>query len=343
MRRGGSIIGLAVAFVAVASTYALAQGGPFGIATPEPGGAAWAGPLAPLFAEIAAWQTRFYQQLTNALATMKQSGSDFWLLAGVSFLYGIFHAAGPGHGKAVISAYILASNETLKRSVAIAFAASFVQALTAILIVSILAGILNVTSVTMTKATNILEIGSYAMIVVVGAWLLWSRLRPHRHAHGHSHHHEHDDHHHHDHHHHDQLGLRPHNLSAAAVVDGDHDHGHSHAPDPAMLAAPLSFRSAWAAILAVGIRPCSGAIIVLVFALSQGLFAAGIASTFVMAIGTAITVSTLAGLAVLARDFAVRLTGGGRMLSLVLRSVEIIAAAAVLLLGLLLLGGALST
>ena len=82
--------------------------------------------------------------------------------------------------------------------------------------------------------------------------------------------------------------------------------------------------------------------IVLVFAYAQGLAAAGIASTFIMAIGTAITVSALASLAVLARDVAVRATGGGHRLTFVLRAIEIAAALAVLLFGLLLLGGALS-
>jgi len=323
---------LAVAAVLIGlPTLALAQSGPFGIGTPEPGGAAWAGPLAPFFAQIAAWQTEFYRQLTDTLGAMKEDGSAIWVLAGVSLLYGIFHAAGPGHGKAVISSYLLASGETLKRGIVISFAAAFVQALTAIVLVSILAGILNVTSVTMSATTNILEIGSYALIVAVGVWLLWSRLRN-----SGDHHHHHGDHHDHDHHDHP----RPAGLGAAATAEAEHH--HSHAPDPEIVSRPLTLRSAWTAVLAVGIRPCSGAVIVLVFALSQGLFAAGIASTFVMAIGTAITVSALASLAVLARDFAVRLFGSGNRLSFVLRAIEIAAAAAVLLLGLVLLGGALS-
>ena len=316
-------VGAAAVFVPAA---VLAQSGPFGIGAPEPGGAAWAGPFAPLFGRIAAWQADFYQQLTEALAELKEQGSAFWLLAGVSFLYGVFHAAGPGHGKAVISAYLLASGETLKRGVAISFAAAFVQALAAIALVAALAGILNATSVTMSRTTNILEIVSYALIVAIGTWLLWSRLR------GHGHHH-------HDHHEHDDGHAHAKDLGAAAVETHHHSH---HAPDPAIVAAPLTLRSAWAAILAVGIRPCSGAVIILVFSLSQDLFAAGIASTFVMAVGTAITVSSLAALAVLARDFVLRMSGGGQRFSRLLKAIEIGAALAVLLFGALLLGGALS-
>lgn len=394
MRRSAGLTALAIVLAAL-PVAALAQG-PFGIGAPEPSGAAWAGPLAPLFDEIAALQTSFYRQLTDAIGSMREDGSAFWLLAGVSFLYGIFHAAGPGHGKAVITAYLLASGETLKRGVVIAFAAAFVQALVAVALVAVLAGILQVTATSMTDATRALEIGSYLMIVAIGLWLLWTRIRGHghhHHAHAHDHaahdgdHHAHDhashQHAHHDHVHDDDgadqtsnsaaphpalnfaamhagpsaIGLavpeaagRPHHHDHddhghSETHDRDHDHeghDHSHAPDPELLRQPLTLRSAWAAIVAVGLRPCSGAIIVLVFALAQGLFAAGIASTFVMAVGTAITVSLLATLAVLARDLALRLTGGGRSVTTILRVIEIAAAAAVLALGLLLLGGALS-
>jgi ABC-type nickel/cobalt efflux system permease component RcnA len=100
---------------------------------------------------------------------------------------------------------------------------------------------------------------------------------------------------------------------------------------------------AWAAVVAVGVRPCSGAIIVLVFALSQGLFLAGVAATFVMAIGTGLTVAVLAALAVSARNVAVRLSNtGSPAAERVIRMAEIATAAGVLLFGLLLLGGALA-
>ena len=85
-----------------------------------------------------------------------------------------------------------------------------------------------------------------------------------------------------------------------------HDHalGHSRAPDPKMLAKPLTASRTWAATLAVGIRPCSGAIIVLVFALSQQLLLASIGSVLAMSLGTFITVSSLAALTVSAKDAA---------------------------------------
>lgn len=82
-------------------------------------------------------------------------------------------------------------------------------------------------------------------------------------------------------------------------------------PDPSQLQGPWSWRQALAIAVAVGIRPCTGAILVLVFAIGQGLMWAGVFATFAMAIGTAITVSILAALAVGSRELAMRL-GGGR-------------------------------
>ncbi len=341
-------------------------GGPLGIGTPEVGAGNWGGPLAPIFIQIAAWQASFYRQLTDNLSSIPDGSGFLWVLLGISFLYGIFHAAGPGHGKAVITSYLLATGETLRRGVVIAFAAAFVQAVTAIALVSIATGLLKATAMTMTNATNVLEIGSYAMIVAVGVWLLWTRIRGHRPQ---------------------AVRLRPgkprNRLSPAPVtavprelpieyfprsmrgenlparfaaepmpasmtdarwLEPAHDHAdHNHAPNPQALSGKLTLAKAWSAIVAVGIRPCSGAIIVLVFALSQGLYAAGVASTFVMAIGTGLTVSLLASLAVLARDVMFRFTTRrSPAVALLGRSIEILAALAVIVLGLLLLGGALS-
>ena len=129
----------------------------------------------------------------------------------------------------------------------------------------------------------------------------------------------------------------------------DHDHvhdehcGHSHGPTPDQLAGPGGWQRGLGAIFAVGLRPCSGAILVLVFALAQGLFWAGIAATFVMGLGTAITVATIAVLAVSARGLAQRLSGGadGRG-TLVMRGIEFAAAGLVLLFGIGLLFGYLA-
>ncbi|HEY2138148.1 MAG TPA: nickel/cobalt transporter [Xanthobacteraceae bacterium] len=327
---------------------AFAARSPFGIATPDTSGSAFTGPLGTLFAWVAFYQSAFYRALTDALAGVKDSGHAFYLLGGISLLYGVFHAVGPGHGKAVITSYLLVSRQTVRRGIVISFAAALMQGLVAIGIVLIAAVGLHVTAIGMTRATDWLEIISYALIAAVGAWLLWSKAT----GRGHHHHHHADpapahagchDHHHHDHDHH----AHPPVAHAGAThdhADGDDcDHaGHSHAPDPRLLSQPLTPSRAWTAIVAVGVRPCTGAIIVLVFAMSQKLLLAGIGSVLAMSLGTFVTVSALAILAVSAKDVALRLAGLDSVATeRIMRVVEIGGALVVLLLGLTLLGGAL--
>lgn len=318
---------------------------PFGIATPDSTGNSFGGPFGPIFAWIAFHQAQFYRSMTATLDRLKTDGSGLWLLLGVSFAYGVFHAVGPGHGKAVITSYLLASGDTARRGIVLSFLAALVQALSAIIIVAVLAVVFRVTAMVMTDVTDWIEVVSYAAIVLFGAWLLWSKIRGH-------------DHHHHHYHHGAPLAEAKASDSIDKGVQGhehvhhhDDQHGHEHAHQREsggilMRVQPGNGKPilarAWAAILAVGIRPCSGALIVLVFALSQGIFAAGIAATFVMALGTGLTVATLATVAVAAKDIVLRFAGGGSLaMGRLARFVEIGGAAAVLLLGLLLLGGSL--
>lgn len=294
------------------------------------------------FGTIARLQSDFYQKLVGALRAFRSNPNAAWLLIGLSFAYGVFHAAGPGHGKAIISSYVVANNETLKKGVILSFVSAFAQAVTAILLVGVAAVIFNLTSIAIQDTARWFEIGSYVLITGLGAWLLWQKaLRPlmvpagsglaHAHAHGHhGHDHQHDhDHHHHEHHHIGEDGV----CSTC---------GHAHAPTPDMLQGDISLGRAASIVLAVGLRPCSGALVVLVFALSQGMIAAGIASTLAMAVGTGITVSLLAGLAVGAKDFAVRLSGEGSVLAeRVHKTIEIGGALLVFALGATLLIAAL--
>lgn len=114
-------------------------------------------------------------------------------------------------------------------------------------------------------------------------------------------------------------------------------------PDPKHLTGDdFSLREAWSAVIAVGLRPCSGALIVLTFSMLNGLWLAGVASAFAMAVGTAITVSALATLAVSAKGAAVRFAGAS-MGNRVGTTIEILGAVLVLALGLVLLAAALQS
>lgn len=295
--------------------------------------------MAGTMAWINAQQQEFYRSLTGALRSMRDDGTGAWLLVGLSFAYGVFHAAGPGHGKAVISSYMLANEVQLRRGILLSFLSSALQALTAIVIMTVVFIALRGTAISMNDATRFLEIASYVLITAFGLWLLIRKIapllrefmapRPIRSLSAAAADHHHHDHGHHHHHHEDGM--------VCATC------GHSHAPDPKLIAGDrFDWKTAWTAIVAVGLRPCTGALVVLSFAFLNGLFVSGIISVFAMALGTAITVSVLATLAVTAKNAAVRFGGSGSAGARIGTVIEISGAAMVFLLGLLLLTAALS-
>jgi ABC-type nickel/cobalt efflux system permease component RcnA len=353
---------LATALVLDSAVHAALAQNPFG----APKGAVPDSQVGGIVGWLLAKQSEFYRQMSATIRAAKTDGSAVWALLGISFAYGIFHAAGPGHGKAVISSYLIANEETAKRGIALSFVSALMQALVAIAIVGIGAALLNVTAGQMCGAERVIEIVSYGLIAAFGARLVYAKgggffraLRSLRtapvpqlvpamaHAHGHDHaHHDHAHSHgaaharavhaHHDHahddrgHHHDH---EHHTHDHAGHVHDEHC-GHSHGPEPSELAGPGGWARGLSAVLTVGIRPCSGAILVLVFALAQGLFWAGVAATLLMGLGTAITVSAIAIIAVSAKGIAGRIAagrdGGGAVL---LRGIEFAAAGLVLLFG----------
>ncbi|OMG93015.1 nickel/cobalt transporter [Achromobacter xylosoxidans] len=371
LTRGRPIVAAACAWLlalgALAWTgMAAAQGAhPFGV--PESGAGLAGGPgwLSAFFGQVSVWQTHFYRQLTAAVRAWQADGGAAWTLIGLSFAYGVFHALGPGHGKAVISSYVLANRQTARNGALLALLSALVQALVAIAMVAALALVFNATAAVMNQATRWLELASYALVTLLGAWLVWIKaIRPllrRRPApamatvaaptpvasapvltgaaalraiavrasapHGHA-----------------AAPAQPHDHGQGHTHHDDCGCGHAHVPPPDQVAGPLNWRRAWSAIFAVGLRPCSGALIVLVFALSQGFFLAGVASALAMGLGTGLTVAALACLAVAAGGAATTL--GARLSGVAaarLRyGVEALAALAVLALGVLLLGGMLA-
>jgi nickel/cobalt exporter len=355
----GCVLALGMADALAQNPFGAPKGAPPPIAAPA-GIGGW----------LLAKQAEFYRMLSGTIRAAKTDGSAVWLLMAISFAYGIFHAAGPGHGKAVISSYLVANEETWKRGITLSFASALLQALVAVAVVGIAAALLGATAGTMNRAVWWIEIVSYALIALMGARLLltkgraflseWALLRApksigaaataadhhHHHDHGHAHAHHHHAHDHHDHAHHPEHAHDNPVHGEAGHVHGEAGHvhdehcGHSHGPTPDQLSGPGGWKRGLMAIFAVGLRPCSGAILVLVFALAQGIFWAGVAATFVMGLGTAITVAAIATLTVTATAFAARVaatrTGYG---SLALRGVEVGAAAVVLLFGIALLAG----
>ncbi len=334
---------VAVALLVVAGLGVAHAQSPLGIGSAEPSFQT-TGLFGGFFAWINAEQQAFYRLLTGALKNMRENPWAASTLVGLSFAYGVFHAAGPGHGKAVISSYMLANEIELKRGVLLSFLSSLLQGVVAILLVGAAYLLLRGTAISMTQATQTLETISYALIAAFGAWLLYRKLwrrgpaampagapaaAGHASAHAHADHgHHHLDHVHHGHSH------GPGDVCSTC--------GHAHAPDPELLKGDrFALREAWSAIVAVGLRPCSGALIVLSFALLNGLYLGGVLSVFAMSIGTAITVSILATLAVTAKGAAMRIAGSENAALRVGSAIEILGAVLVLALGLILLGASL--
>ena len=357
-----------LAFLAAASL-AHATGSPLGIGTAEPSFQPTGGPLAPIFLYVNYEQQAFYRALTKSIEAMRQDPWQLWTLIGLSFAYGIFHAAGPGHGKAVISSYMVANEIELKRGIAISFVSALIQGIVAVLVVGAAYFVLRGSGITMTMATNAMEIASFVMVILFGGWLLFRKLRTmirnraqRRQI---------------------QLATSAGPISLALFEDAatgtdsargffrgraaampaadgyqcyDPAHatgdgsvcetcGHAHLPDPKMLSNEnFSAREAASAIIAVGLRPCSGALLVMTFSMLNGLYLGGLLSVLAMSIGTALTVSLLAIIAVFAKGTAVRFTGRGSTLSTwVGDGIEIFGALLVICTGIILLGASLQT
>ena len=253
----------------------------------------WSGYLV----EVQAMQRGLHRQLAAAMRMVQVEGpAAAWALVVLSFLYGVFHAAGPGHGKVVISTYILTQESKLRRGLLLSLIASLCQGFTAIVAVSATVGLLDLSMRQAQGAATDLETLSYGLVALVGLILVASRTRrllsrrqhystpyDHNDAHSHSSAHQHG-----------------HGSKYPSC-------GHAYGPSQRDLDVPLSWRGLTGIVASIGVRPCSGAILVLLVAYSLNLRWAGVAAVLAMSLGTAITVSMLATLAVFARKASLRL------------------------------------
>lgn len=284
---------------------------PFGMGLRE------AAPSGSIGTWILSVQSEYYASLRAGVREMKENGAALFSLLLVGFAYGIFHAAGPGHGKGVISAYLVADEKALRKGFLLSLAAALVQALVAIGIVSLVSLVLRATASTMNSIALNVELASFIAVALLGAVITWRKAGK-------------------------VLGVMALARNPFAAVQESCD--HVHLPPPEELSRLTRWRDMAGVAIAAGIRPCAGALIVLVFALSQGLFAAGIAATFAMALGTALTTSAIAALAVFFKAMALRIAGGrGASGAIAIAGLELLAAAFVLVLGLSLLYGLWAT
>lgn len=281
-------------------------------------------PVRAVFRQVADWQRQINRYLASQLqATNDQGGltAAFTVIL-ASFIYGVLHAAGPGHGKMVVASYFTAKDAPLRRGILMGSVIATTQAVVAIVMVAVLALVLQGSQLEIIDRTVLLEVVSYGLILAIGLYMTYGALTG-KATCGHDHSHDH------------------------------HDHqGHSHGPDPAAKETWLARKAGrWLGIrgevIAIGIisgvRPCTGSILVLLFAAANGVFILGIIASFMMAAGVAITISVLGiGAIVLRRSVAGQTdeeTSPARaMLS---KSLSVAGSLAVALLGGLLFGGAL--
>lgn len=321
------------------------------------------GPFAHLILWMNEQQRAFYLAMTGALKAMRDDPWKASVLVGLSFIYGILHAAGPGHGKAVISSYMVANETALKRGVLLSFISSLLQAIAAIVVVGAAWLVLRGTGISMNTVAHFMEVASFALVMLFGLWLLVRKL-PRLFIKT------------------EQVPEKPSIIVATpattptvwqgsisqstravsspsssrlkyqpAAAAPDHVFigqgslceacGNAHIADPALLNDEFNWKTAWSAIFAVGLRPCSGALIVLTFALLNGLLLGGVLSVFAMALGTFITVAALATLAVMAKNTALKIAGSGAMSGRIKAAIEVAAALFITLTGALLLAASL--
>ncbi|MGI9418315.1 MAG: nickel/cobalt transporter [Geminicoccaceae bacterium] len=228
-------------------------------------------------------QRDLHRDLASAMRAVEHSGAAaHWGLVSLGFLYGLFHAIGPGHGKVVISTYLATHESRLGQGLLLSFLSSLMQGVTAIILVGATALVLERSLRSSQGAGIALEAVSYALVNMMGLFLMWRSGRHFLHRHRRS------------------------SSEEAADHDGCH---HCHGPSASDLSKPLSAREIAVMILSVGIRPCSGAILVLILAFATGLVWAGIAAVAAMSIGTGLAVAVLATFSVYARKSALTLAG----------------------------------
>lgn len=212
---------------------------------------------------IVTYQQSLHERLADHI---KQVNAQPWTVGGslmlLSLFYGIFHAAGPGHGKAVLVTYLATQKENIRQAVGIAIAAALLQAVVAIGLISFVALLLEWSFRDTQQLGVQVQLASYGLVILLGLSIGFGALK--------------------------QFWQNR----------GAHDHCH-HAP---ALSNRLGMRQAITLVTSMGIRPCSGALLVLIYAHLVGVYAFGIASTFIMAVGTALTVSLIAVVSVVMRD-----------------------------------------
>jgi len=207
------------------------------------------------FTKIALWQHQLNKKLTEQVKRLKANRNWETLLPLIliSFLYGIIHAAGPGHGKVVVFSYFFSRRSSIKKGLLLGNLISLFHAVSGVTIVLMLYFFIKAAYLSSFEAiSQKIKLVSYSLIVMIGLALLINSI----------------------------FSIKN-NSSRFLKADA------SDTPPDGKGILPLA--------LAIGVVPCPGVVIIMLFALSFNLLFTGLMMSLIMALGMAVTIS-IAGL-----------------------------------------------
>lgn len=236
------------------------------------------------------WQKVLHRQMTQLLQQVAEQPHHAGLsLLAFSLIYGVLHALGPGHGKVVITTFLATHPAKLKTSMKLTLLASLLQGSVAIILVTLMLVVLKTSSRQLHLSSFWLEKSSYMLVIALGIWIgyraikaLWLLLRP-------------------------QPTMRIHALRPHHQHDEHCGCGHAHLPSAQQMAGAVNGKTQLLVVISMGLRPCSGAIMMLLFSKVIGVYLWGVLSAAVMAVGTALTISAIGLLVQRSRALAQRL------------------------------------
>lgn len=251
-----------------------------------------------LLFQVLEWQKGFNGELSAALRGIQQSPLQAGLtLLGISFLYGVFHAVGPGHGKFILTSYLSLEQTKLPQTLKITWLSALVQGLVAVALVSVLVVGLTLSRHYFNLTLKWVERGSFAVMIAFGVYWIWQAVKSYL-----------------------QRNLqknlknrplvirqiRPNSPTSGHISPEICNCGHKHLPSAQEMAQIHDWKSMWAVVLSIGLRPCTGAVLVLFLAYTLDLYGWGVAAAMLMAVGTGLTLSLFACLVMFARQRAVQ-------------------------------------
>lgn len=220
--------------------------------------------------------TRSISQLLNS--AQESSLEAFFSVLLASFSYGFLHAIGPGHGKVIMVSYLTTHPTKVKTSLILSVSAALLQALVAIVLVSALLFVLEASMREVNvKASYLIDV-SFVAMMLLGGHLAWKSIR-------------------------DFIKQK----AADRQAHQSHNHepvcgcGHKHHASPADIDQAKNLKDYLGIILSIGIRPCSGALLVLILGNSLGLYWLGMIGAIAMGIGTGAAISFIAFMSIKGR------------------------------------------